>query len=82
MKTPPPPSLRQDQREPSFDSRAAWFFAILKKIGPLAMIAMFGLAIWLLSTTLADNRFLDIRDYITNLPWGQIVAAIAFTAAS
>ena len=46
------------------------------------MIAVFGLAIWLLSSTLADNRFLDIRDYITDMPWGQIAAAIAFTAAS
>jgi len=46
------------------------------------MLVMCGLAIWLLSTTLEDNRFLDIRDYIAALPLHPILTALAFTAVS
>ncbi len=46
------------------------------------MVAVFGLAIWLLSTTLADDRFFEIRDYVSALSFGQITSAIAFSAAS
>ena len=57
-------------------------FTFVKKITPLLMVAVFGLAIWLLSATLADNKFLEISDYIAGLPLHQIISAVIFTAAS
>ncbi len=56
--------------------------ALIKRAAPLLMIVVFGLAIWLLSTTLAEDRFLEIRDYVAGLPLRQIISAVAFTAAS
>lgn len=59
-----------------------WFINFIKKATPLAMVSVFGLAIWLLSATLADNHFLDIRSYVAGLPVRQVISAIACTLAS
>ncbi|MBY0511404.1 MAG: virulence factor [Rhodospirillaceae bacterium] len=54
---------------------------ILRRIAPLAMVAIFALAILLLSEALAENRFLEIRYYVAGLPLRQVASAVVFTAA-
>jgi phosphatidylglycerol lysyltransferase len=74
-----PPELQTSDSETVMQ----WRFARLAKVAaPVAVVAVFALAIWLLSRALEENQFEEIRAYIERLGTTDIVAAIVLTIGS
>lgn len=55
---------------------------LLHRLGPLAGLGLFLLALWVLHQQLAEYNYGDMIDYLDQLPWSNLGAAMLLTCAS
>jgi phosphatidylglycerol lysyltransferase len=57
-------------------------FAKLKKLLPLVMLAVFGLALWCIDRSLQGYRYADVMKDLHAISWARLGMALGFTACS